>query len=361
MYSLEEKLNFYNQLSDFEKPVVRAFAVAGTFNKASDIKAILKDSTKYTLPQITEIIKDSVNAGVLEMSTDSYGRYYEKYKVSIPFLTYVYSSLNQHEKTQSIKAERYHSYFLLGDTVDIYDVKDFLLALLYENKISEKIKDKLLDNVWVIRKMNLINYPVYINYFNKLDSDLINLIFTIKISDTVYDLYPLKNLEGFRSQLELLLSPEKTLHLPDLMSNIKVFEGDFDFVFNRIYKKDAVALNAIHHLMQGDLETSLKLFDEELKRLRKVHKGIHYLPSVYQNYFYTALLLSIEPVKTAARAQKMLNNYNQLDSNDLNYFFKAVIYNILNKKKEKEDLASELFAYIKSSSNFYTFALISLG
>ena len=63
-------------------------------------------------------------------------------------------------------------------------------------------------------------------------------------------------------------------------------------------------------------------------------------------------------MKTAARAQKILNNYNQLESNNLNYFFKAVMYNILNKKKEKEDMASELFLYIKSSSNFYTLALI---
>ena len=42
MHRLEENLNFYNQLSDFEKPIVRAFAVAGYFNSATDIKLILK-------------------------------------------------------------------------------------------------------------------------------------------------------------------------------------------------------------------------------------------------------------------------------------------------------------------------------
>lgn len=358
MYSLEEKLNFYNQFSDFEKPVVRAFAVAGSFNNASDIKAILKDSAKYSSSQISKIMVSSLNAGVIELNVDSYSRYYEKYKVSIPFMTYVYSNLNQHEKSEAKKTERSYRPFFLTNEIEVREVKDFLIALLYENTISNAIKDKLSDNIWMIKQMNLMNYPIYINHFNKLDSDIINLIYSSKISDTVFDLYPLKSLEGLRSQLELLLTPEKTQLLPDLMVNIKLFEGDFDFAFNFINKKDVAAYNAIHHLMQGDLETSLKLFDEELKRLRKEHKGIHYLPSVYQNYFYTALLLSIDPVKTAARAQKILNNYNQLQSNNLNYLFKAVMYNILNKKKEKEDMADELFAYIKSSSNFYTLALI---
>ena len=358
MNSLEEKLNFFNQLSDFEKPVVRAFAVAGTFNKASDIKAILKDSSKYTAQQISKIIESSLNASALELNIDSYSRYYEKYRVSIPFLTYVYSNLNQHEKAEAKKTERYNRYFFHGNTIDINDVKDFLLELLYENKISEKIKDKLLDNVRVIQEMDLIDYPVYINHFNKLDSDVINLIYSSKMSATVFDLYPLKTLESIRSQLELLLSPGKTLLLPDLISNIKVYEGDLDFVLNRVNKNDAVSLNAIHHLMQRDFDTSLKLFDEELKRLRKVHKGIQYLPSVYQNYFYTTLLLCIDPVKAADRAQKILNNYNQMDSFDLNYFFKVVLCDILNKKEERDSLAVELFEHIESSSNFYTFALI---
>lgn len=101
MYSLEEKLNFYNQLSDFEKPVVRAFAVAGSFNNASDIKATLKDSAKYSSSQISKIMVSSLNAGVIELNVDSYSRYYEKYKVSIPFMTYVYSNLNQHEKSEA--------------------------------------------------------------------------------------------------------------------------------------------------------------------------------------------------------------------------------------------------------------------
>ena len=43
----------------------------------------------------------SLNAGVLELNIDSYSRYYEKYKVSIPFMTYVYSNLNQHEKSEA--------------------------------------------------------------------------------------------------------------------------------------------------------------------------------------------------------------------------------------------------------------------
>ncbi|MDD2477109.1 MAG: DEAD/DEAH box helicase, partial [Dysgonamonadaceae bacterium] len=51
----------------------------------------------------------------------------------------------------------------------------------------------------------------------------------------------------------------------------------------------------------------------------------------------------------------------QLDSADLNYFFKAVMYNILNKKKERDSLSSDLFEKIKSSSNFYTFVLIGVA
>ena len=62
MYSLEEKLNFNNQLSDFEKPVVRAFAVAGTFNKASDIKVILKDGFEECT--IIVVKSDSKNISV---------------------------------------------------------------------------------------------------------------------------------------------------------------------------------------------------------------------------------------------------------------------------------------------------------
>ena len=361
MNSLENTLHFYNQLSDFEKPVVRAFAVAGSFNNASDIKATLKDSAKYSSSQISKIMVSSLNAGVLELNIDSYSRYYEKYKVSIPFMTYVYSNLNQHEKSEAKKVVHYNRYFLDSDTIEISEVKEFLLALLYENKISEKINDKLLDNVWVFTYMDLLSYPVYINSFNKLDSDVISQIFASKISTAISNLYPLIKLESIRSQLEKLLSPEKAINLPNLMTNIKLFEGDFDFVFNRIDKKDAVAINAIHHLTQREFDASLKLFDEELKHLRKVYKGFHYLPLVYQNYFYTTLLLCIDPIKTAARAQKILNNYNQLDSTNLNYFFKSVIYNILNKKKERDSLASELFERIKSTSNFYTFPLIGVA
>ncbi len=361
MNSLENTLHFYNQLSDFEKPVVRAFAVVGSFNNASDIKAILKDSAKYSSSQISKIMVSSLNAGVLEMNTDSYSRYFEKYKVTIPFMTYLYSNLTNHEKTVAKKVVHYNRYFLDSDTIEISEVKEFLLALLYENKISEKINDKLLDNVWVFTYMDLLSYPVYINSFNKLDSDVISQIFASKISTAISNLYPLIKLESIRSQLEKLLSPEKAINLPNLMTNIKLFEGDFDFVFNRIDKKDAVAINAIHHLTQREFDASLKLFDEELKHLRKVYKGFHYLPLVYQNYFYTTLLLCIDPIKTAARAQKILNNYNQLDSTNLNYFFKSVIYNILNKKKERDSLASELFECIKSTSNFYTFPLIGVA
>ena len=358
MYSLEEKLNFYNQLSDSEKSVVRAFAVAGTFNNAADIKVTLKDSGKFTIPQINKIIDSSLKAGLIELNVDGYTRYYGKYKVSISFMAYVYSNLSEHEKNEVKKTERYRISFYVTDNIEISEVKEFLYALLYENNISDTIKRKLFGNVWIINKMNLVNYPAYINNFYKLDSDVVNLIYLSKISTTIYELNPLKSLEYLRGQLELLLPQDKMLLLPDLTANIKLHEGDFDSFFNRINKENAVSLNAIHHFIQGDFVTSLKLFDEELKRLRKEHKGIHYLPSVYQNYFYTALLLCIEPVKTAARALKLMNNYNQLDSIDLNYFFQVVIYNILNKKKEKEELADQLFEYIKSSSNLYTFALI---
>ena len=95
-------------------------------------------------------------------------------------------------------------------------------------------------------------------------------------------------------------------------------------------------MQAIQLFLKGNNNAeALKLFDNQLKEIRKQIKNIQVFPVFFHNFYYFALLLTLNPEEMSVRAQKILANYAKSTISGEDFYFEAIIYSILNNKQKK--------------------------
>jgi SNF2 family DNA or RNA helicase len=358
MKTLEKQIEFYNQLLDGEKIIVKAFALKGAFNLPSEITDILMLRIRVTQKKVKELIERSMSAGIIVVSNDHYYYSTPKYKVFVPFMVYVYPQLDGYENEWLFNKGKLKRFFFLSEPDDFVLAKNFLYELLYEKAVSVEVQNQLLDYPQMLGELDIAVYPEYLKNIKKLSPELINRIYIFKINKLITELSPIDKLIEQKNTFELYLG--KNFGLLSFEDVIDFYKGDFVNIIKRGTGNQLLVVEAINNLVTGNPDNAIKLFDQQLKLLRKEYKGIQIFPAFIHNYFYFVTLLCINSDECLIRAQKILNNYNKVSYAESNNYFKAILFNILNKKAEKELEKASMYAYILNNSDMVSLFLISM-
>ncbi len=361
MPTLEKQIEFYNQLLDTEKCIIKAFAIKGAFNYPSEITDILMYRIKLTQKTVKELIERSISVGILTNPVMNYSYSDRRYRMSIPFMVYVYTELNDYENEWMLDRDKFERFFFVNESNSFILIKTFLHALLYEKTIPNELQNVLLNYPKIIEKLDLFDYDDYIIQLKKVDVRLINYIYLITVNNIILRLSPLDEINTLKEKISQHLEPKIVAKLSTTDDVVDFYKGNFPSILHRGTSDQLPIVNAINLLVNGDTVNALKLFDQQLKELRKVNKGIQAFPMFSHNYFYFALLLCIKSEDAMSRAQKILISYNKTVYSHEDIYFKALLYNILNNKAEKEKLKTSFYTYILSYSNIESLLLLALA
>ncbi|MDO9155164.1 MAG: DEAD/DEAH box helicase [Paludibacter sp.] len=364
MPTLDKQIAFYNQLTENEKLLIKAFALVGSFNYLDDISAILQYKIKITQKTVKEWIAKAIYAGVLTTSERSYSWDEKKYKISIPFMAYIYRELEGFDTEWTLSQEKNVSFYYINSSNELSLIRKFLYEMLYKKEVATAVQNAFISNANLLHKLDISNYHEYLKNINKLDIALINSIILHKTSYFILQLLPLNQINDFKEKFTEFLEPSKVVKLTTIENNLDFFAGNFGSILQRGTSENHIVVSAIHFLVNGDVENAIKLFDQQLKLMRKEHKGIQVFPNFAHNFFYFAALLCLNSDETTARAQKMLIAYSKTKYNIYDNNFKAVLYNILNNKEERENLKNSFYINIlnlEEMNSLFLFALAYLA
>jgi SNF2 family DNA or RNA helicase len=358
MKALENQIEFYNQLLDTEKNIVKAFALKGAFNLPSEITDILMLRIRVTQKKVKELIERSVSAGIIVTSNDHYYYGTPRYKVFVPFMVYVYPQLEGFESEWLMNKGKFERFFYFNESDVFVLVKNFLYELLYEKNVSVEVQNQLLNHSQILGELDITVYPEYLKNIKKLSPELINRIYLFKINKLITELSPVDQLIELKNTFEFYLG--KNSGLLSLENNIDFYKGDFGNIIKRGTSNQLLVVEAISNLITGNPDNAIKLFDQQLKLLRKEYKGIQIFPVFVHNYFYFVTLLCVNSDECVTRAQKILNTFDKVSYAESNNYFKTILFNILNKKAEKELEKESIYAYILNTSDMVSLFLISM-
>lgn len=358
MNTLESQIEFYNQLIDTEKDIVKAFAAKGAFSHPSDITNILMERIKITQKKVKEVIEKSVSAGILIISTDNYYHSNPKYKVFVPFMVYVYPQLEGFESECLLNKGKFNRYFYFDESYILALVKNFLYELLHKIKVSVEVQNQLLIHSQILDELDITVYPEYLKNIKKLSPELINRLYILKINNLIIELSPVDKLIELKNTFDSYLG--ENFGLLSIEDNIDFYKGDFGNIIKRGASDQLLVVEAISQLVTGNTGNAIKLFDQQLKLLRKEYKGIQIFPVFVHNYFYFVTLLCIDPNECVTKAQKILNTYYKISYSEYNDYFKLILFNILNKKEEKEFEKGSIYAYMLYNSDMVSLFLIPM-
>ena len=354
------QLEFYKNLIPSDQMILKAAALKANFNATSELVELLSLKTKSTPKSISLCIEQAVRYKLIELPTRYY--YGGKYKASVAFLIFIFPELKQFKHEWELVVKKRTNY---NSTESIVYLRDFLYALLYQPFELEEAERALLSSGALMEltgTATLFDYPIYQDLIKKINYSIIVKLFQYKLSETVESLNSLNELKTLADNLNEWVDEKNRGMLPFYNSDLEFYSGNFEASIIDFAGQSMLYSQAIHAFTQGDLQTSLVLFDKGIKIERTYYKGIHLPTNPFHSIYYLALLLCIEQEVTALRFHKFSqaiqkNSYDQHDP-----YFQSVADNFLNNTADAKLVADSMFSYVKlEHNNFQSLLFICLG
>lgn len=359
--TIREQIEYYQNLSEVEKSVYKAFAIKAEINNPGEIADLLKIRIKVTQKLVGECIAEALSMGILLSTNDNRHIMYKRYSISVPFMIYIYTELNDWGIEWSLGKNPYPETFYAGRIHPVHDLKNLLYGVLYENSVSDSLQNSILENPELSGQLHISDYPEYMRNFHKLNISLINTLLLNEVERITTFLAPVNEIIAKKALFAGHLHKEIADRLLPVENQPDFHQGKFQSILTRNNSFSHPTVEAIHLFLHGDNELALKLFDQQLKELRKQYKNIRTFPASLHNFYYIALLIALNPEDLSARAQKMLAAYakNRFTRDDI--YFEAILHSVLNSKEKKTHYQEIVLSYLAKYSGFNSVFLIAIA
>ncbi len=361
MATLQNQVDYYLNCTETEQAIIRAFALKAGFNYESEIQTVLEMKFKITQKPIKDLIKAAIEIGILSSNGPGYSWSAKKYKISLPFMVYIYPELEDFKMEWDLLSDKLSKFYYLTEDNKIYLIRSFLYELLFEDKVQNPIQAILVENPRIIISLHLDEYPQYMAMMDKLNVSLLSVIYNFTINKCVNDLYSIE----LMADVDAYFSDNVGTIKFNAISNYRSFETFLNASFIKpVAKNDKVqsnALLAICYLASNNAEMALKYFDNELKEYRKSVKHIQMFESNMLNYFYFVTLVCIDPNVQVPRAQKILSSLDKNYYSSSDDFYVYILNNILNKKNDKSAFLQTLLLQLTTKPDLDTVIAILLA
>lgn len=360
---IQSQIDFYKQLSEVEKYILKAVAIRAEVNHPAEVTELLQTRIKLTQKAVNECLEKAVAGGILLKSSDNSYSSYKKHIIFVPFMIYIYTELGDWGFEWNVATGKSAGhYYSLNRYHSIHDLKKLLYGLLYEKQITKEVQNAVLSSEELSRQVEISDYPEYMSNLNKLDISLINNIFLEEVGHLTGQLYPISHILKRRAYYAGYLVEEKANQLINIDNIFDLYQGNFQSIIERKSSVHIPVVQAIQLFLKGNNNAeALKLFDNQLKEIRKQIKNIQVFPVFFHNFYYFALLLTLNPEEMSVRAQKILSNYAKSTISGEDFYFEAIIYSILNNKQKKSYYQKTLYNYLATYSGFYSVFIIAIA
>jgi superfamily II DNA or RNA helicase len=338
-------LKNFETYSENEKQVILAIALKTSFRNTNSISALLNN--KYRLSSINTMMKELVEQGVLKQDYQSGELVFNQNLLVhlVPKMTQLSYAINQ---TLEYSYNFYHR--------QVFELRDFLLRLVYNQKMFKQLQESIdINSNHIIFKniIELFEIEEYFPYLEYLNEDVVKRALHDFIKDAVKHLLSLHYIEERCNRITAIYPKATTLkpfvkhfieeHFINL-STVKLVDT------KQFPKHYYFYQNAAIHLLNHQAEIALKAFIQGIKMQSKLIKGLKIPFNNFYVTLYFANLIMINDENTTnlltnIQKSKVIEEYNyeiymvttlllkiELDKN--NYFDKNILENYTSEMRQ---------------------------
>ena len=357
MQLLKKQIEYYNNLSDFNKKIYKAFAIKTTFSSATDLSNLLNRKDKYTASVVNDTIKEAIKLEIIDLNVDAISSSSGNYYMTYSFLAYIITLFTEEEKRELRLENRYFRHGGYFNGVNPKDVAFLLFNILYDNPEPESYVNRMIfNNYFILTKLDLMSKPQYLNNLNKLNSESLFSILSAQTSNYIDNLKPISLIDKSLNLLSSQIDSNQIDNFNGAMLTHKyIFMGNFNRLKDILVEDSemGIVINAIVNFLEGNINESIKLFDRRLRLLKHEHrnKNIMIIPDYRFNYFYFTLLLSLPTDKALPRAKKILDSFSKMEyDSEIDDLFKYIIKDTLGIKSDNNHYCNNLYKNIFSGN-----------
>lgn len=326
----QKQIDYYNSLPENEQYVLDVAAlitehISLYYFPVSNLK---KRKIPNALVQI--LLENASQVGLFVKSPGD-----RDFTVSPAFLIYVLPKLNSYTEEWEYVNGRF-SHFYYSDS-DMRKLRSFLYSLLFDKQKYPVIEPKLLNDGF--DRMNysmtgLLDNEAYRESLAMVNYSIINLLLVNKILKCLTVLDPLADLYHFIEDLKTTVSLQNSSKLSSVLFHQNYHLGNFEVALEEnVFEVANHTINALTHLLGGDIKTALSSFEKALKSQRSYSRGSQLPHVAHDAIYYFVALLSAAPEESAPVFEKINTTLQKRIFTASDDIFKAVLYYALNDKK----------------------------
>ena len=323
------QIEYYNSLSSEEKYVLNVAALIADNISVYYFPANILRRKKISNKLVPVYLENALQRGMLFKSTGE-----REYVVSPAFLIYIFPELKNYTEEWAYVNERYRFYFY--GTSHTRNLRDFLYCLLYDRLKYPEAENKFLNTGFAhlcYYMTGLLDNVSYKESLSVMNVTIVSQLLETKILRCISELEPLDDLYQYIEDFKTKVSQGNADKLPSVKVNQFFHLGHFSNALAvNTFEVANYTIQALMHLLKGDLKLSLTYYEKGLKSQRSYLKGSQ-LPIVpHDAYYYMVALLSAPPEESTPVFQKAHFAIQKKFYSASNDMFKAVLYYAVNDR-----------------------------
>ncbi len=343
------QLNFYNKLSPTEQLIFKTMALKANFNYPSDITEMLMYRQKIAQKVVTGCMEEGIKHNLLSIQQNSF-RNRSTYWISYDFMFFIFPELTDFDVEWKIANKKPSYYYdpIDGNTL----FRNFLYCLLHDKKIFIVAQEEFLNSEINTAKVSgILDYPVYEPLLSNIHIGLLKRLVESKIDKFLLNLHPIIEIEQFINKFESLISTDKPSQIQSIADTSLMLAGKFDERTSIIRNNEHFNYNlAILSLIKQDYKSAISDFDKGIKLERFNSKNIQLPSNLFSSLYFLTSLLCIDAESATVRTQKILKSLEKNSYSTFDYYFKAILYNLINENAAKKSLTDTMFAFVKQGN-----------
>lgn len=345
-----KQIAYFNNLPPKNQLALKAAALHGTFTHEREIANIFSSNTSMSQKFVRECIEEAMKMELVRRPKNDYFYGNGSYEINPSFIVFVAPELTNFESQYDVLT-RWYNYSFYTSTRNMQLIGRMFYCLFHNEKEFEKLQQEFLalsERYYLFEMSELFDYAIYRDKLKKISPRFLSDLFFARKNIIIGGLRPLKEL----FQLWTDISPYLPLDVHLLLSTD--VEADFHFgKFSFTEKSDTKSFYAqyspaIKSLTDGDIKTSISLFNKAIKNERKIRKGALIPPNVCYAIYYLIAVLRLESDESALLCKKILDAINKKSYSSFDNYFKSILYNALNEKDKKDAIITDIFLYLQN-------------
>ena len=325
----KSKIDYYNSLLEEDKKILQISALKAKFSIDYQIQILVQTflgknrSQKY----IETVLRSAIEQ---ELFTKTENRMAECI-VSTDFLVFILPQMNIKSEIWEQINKRYSFFYYEVTNSELF--RNCLYALLYQPEKYKEVEQIFLSSSTRTVAQHYVDVLIdeqYNDYLNKISKEIVSIATFFVISDAINELVSLSETEKLIEKIGQLSNTPDLKQISNFEMNKNFWLGNIDKVLE--VKNDIADFNAIKSLTTGNIEESLKFFNQVIKKQNNEGNKSPLPERFYITYFYIIALLLSEP-SIAMTAFKKVMQWEMRNKYGFYRQFMAIIFDGLNEGK----------------------------